>query len=199
MKRFFVALPHIPRAAFVVVQHQQPHRPSLLPKLLGKYASYAVSEIGPRTLLEAEHVYVAPPSAAVELAGNAFVLDPLASLEERRTRIDRFFQSAAAAFGPRAVGIVLSGAGRDGSNGIRAIAAAGGLTIAQDPSTAVHTGMPKAAIETRTVSHVLAPEEMPATIVAHLNAGQNTEATSLPFGPGHEDDGSGAAGPVEGA
>jgi two-component system CheB/CheR fusion protein len=165
---FFAALPHIPGATFVVVVHQDPARPSQLPQLLRPRTRYPVSLVEAGKRVEAEQIYVAPPGEAVGIADGIFTLTPFAGWTERARRIDSFFHSAAAAFGHRTVGIVLSGSGCDGSEGVRAIAAARGLAIAQDPSSAPHGSMPSSAIATGVIQSVVRPGRMPAALLAHL-------------------------------
>jgi two-component system CheB/CheR fusion protein len=165
---FLGAVPRIPGAAFVIVVHQDPERHTQLPELLSARTSYPVSAIESGQVLEAEHVYVAPPAASVGIADGAFTLEPFANWKARAKRIDSFFRSAAAAFGERTAAIVLSGNGSDGSEGVRAVAAARGLTLAQDPATALHRTMPKSAIATGVIHYVAGPAQMPAKLLAHF-------------------------------
>jgi two-component system CheB/CheR fusion protein len=170
IREFFSALQRCSGMSMVIVVHQQANRRSLLPEILGRWSSYPVASISNGTQLEPDHVYVAPPGMSVTLERNVFRLQPLVDLKQRVSCIDRFFSSAADSFGAHSVGIVLSGAGSDGSTGIRAIADAGGLTIAQDPQTAVHSSMPHSAIATGAVELILPPAQIAAELVARFGS-----------------------------
>src|SRR5262249_17700505 len=111
--------------------------------------------------------FVAPPYAGVELERASFRVHPAAGSEQRRGPIDTFFRSLASAFGTRSVGIILSGAGGDGTAGVQQIAHEGGLTPVQRPEQARRDGMPRSAIATGVVDHVLAPAEMAVELFAH--------------------------------
>ncbi|HKU38267.1 MAG TPA: chemotaxis protein CheB [Polyangiales bacterium] len=165
---FFAALPRIRGATFVIVVHQDPRLRTRIPELLRRRTTYPVLLIEAGTKIEPERIYVAPPAATVGIEHGTFTLTPFASWRERARRIDAFFRAAAASFGRRAVAIVLSGGGTDGSEGIRAIAAESGLTMAQAPASAQHRSMPEAAIATGAVKHVMPPAHLPAVLVSEL-------------------------------
>jgi two-component system chemotaxis response regulator CheB len=110
--------------------------------------------------LEAGALYFAPDRSDLVIEGGRLEVPPVAGLHHPCA--DRMFESMAAAYGPRALGIVLTGMGEDGARGLRAIRNAGGLSIAQDPRTCVLSGMPSAAIEARSVELVLEPRAIAA-------------------------------------
>src|SRR5213075_3028276 len=130
-------LRHLPSRtdmAFVIVQHLDPHHASRLSNLLGKVTAMPVSEITQTTKPKPNTVYVQPPSKCV-IAKHGRL--NLVRREQRlNVAIDHFFESLAEECGSRAVGIVLSGTGSDGTAGLRAIKAAGGLTFAQTEASA---------------------------------------------------------------
>ncbi|MAX38910.1 PAS domain S-box protein [Gimesia sp.] len=146
-----------PDLALVYIQHREPNSRLVLPDLLKKYTSLEVSELKARTKLEAGRLYLCPPQGLLEIT-NGFV-----SLAAEKTdthtshTIDHFFHSLADDQGERAVGIILSGAGSDGTLGLKAISDSGGLTFAQDPSSARYDSMPRSAATTGVADHTLPP------------------------------------------
>src|SRR6059058_1337604 len=152
-------LRHLPARtgmAFVIVQHLDPHHGSRLANLLGKATSMPVSELAGTTTPEPNAVYVQPPNKCVIAKNGKLTLVPR---EERlNVAIDHFFESLAEGYGSRAIGIVLSGTGSDGTAGLRAIKAAGGLTFAQTEESAKFDAMPRSAIRSGFVDLVLPPD-----------------------------------------
>jgi len=140
--------------AFIVVQHLDPKHESLLPEILTKKTTLAVSLATRRGAIEPDHVYVIPPDALLTVQEGLLELKPRTSVPERPFPVDLLFSSLAAAYGEGAIGIVLSGADADGSLGVREIKHAGGFTFAQQPESARYTMMPRHAIETGCVDHV---------------------------------------------
>jgi two-component system CheB/CheR fusion protein len=154
-------LRHLPARtgmAFVIVQHLDPHHDSRLPNLLGKATSMPVSEIAGTTTPEPNAVYVQPPNKCVIAKNGKLTL--VRRTERLNIAIDHFFESLAEACGSRAIGIVLSGTGSDGTAGLRAIKAAGGLTFAQTEASAKFDAMPRSAIRSGFVDLVLPPDEI---------------------------------------
>ena len=132
--------------AFVVVQHLAPDHESLLPQLLARSSRVEVVTSTDGVMMEAGRVYVAPPRALLALRGGRLHHVENEAAADGRLPIDYFFRSLAEARGPTAIGVVLSGTGSDGTFGLRAIKAAGGVTFAQEPTTARFTGMPQSAL-----------------------------------------------------
>ncbi len=140
--------------AFVIVQHLARDHESLLPEILGRSSHMPVLAIADGMRVEPNRVYVAPPNASVALLKGVFhLMSPSAPLP-----IDSFFRSLAEDQGPRAIGVVLSGMGSDGAQGLREIKARGGLAFAQDPRSAKYDSMPSSAQETGVVDRILPPE-----------------------------------------
>jgi two-component system CheB/CheR fusion protein len=148
----------------------KPDRASLLAPLLRLRTHLPVSEIidGQKPL--PNHVYVPPAWAQVRLEAGQFRLSRVSTLSERNRRIDVFLESMARELGAQCVGVVLSGGGADGSRGLLSVAAAGGMTIAQSPATALRDRMPLSAFSTGCIQHVLDPSHMPAAILRHFSA-----------------------------
>src|SRR6266568_1661769 len=154
-------LRHVPSKtgmAFVIVQHLDPHHASRLSNLLGKVTAMPVSEVTTTTTPKPNTVYVQPPNKCVIAKNGALTL---VRREERlNVAIDHFFESLAEECGSRAIGIVLSGTGSDGTAGLRAIKAAGGLTFAQNQQSAKFDAMPRSAIRAGFVDLVLTPRDI---------------------------------------
>ncbi|MBI2895074.1 MAG: PAS domain S-box protein [Deltaproteobacteria bacterium] len=170
LEQLFSLMPEDSGMAFVVIQHLDPHHASILPGLLGRVARMPVgpAENGARAL--ADHVYVISPGTELGMAGGAFRARAVAEGSPQEP-IDKFFVDLAADQGDRCVGIVMSGSGSDGTKGLAAIRARGGLTIVQAPETAKHDSMPRSAIEAGAADHVLPIERVPAILMEH--AGQD--------------------------
>jgi two-component system chemotaxis response regulator CheB len=135
------------RAAVVVTIHSPPDQPTLLAQILSRDTSLPVKVAAPGELLRPGHVYVAPPGYHhVVLVDGRIQLRPHPRRALRGTSGDPLLISAASNFGSRAIGVVLSGSNRNGAAGLRAIRAAGGLGLAQDPGEATFATIPLAAI-----------------------------------------------------
>src|SRR5213082_3160702 len=154
-------LRHLPARtgmAFVIVQHLDPHHGSRLANLLSKATSMPVTEIAGTTTPKPNSVYVQPPNKCVIAKNGKLTL--VRRTERLNIAIDHFFESLAEEHGSRAIGIVLSGTGSDGTAGLRAIKAAGGLTFAQTEESAKFDAMPRSAIRSGFVDLVLPPHEI---------------------------------------
>ena len=151
------ALPDETGMAFVLVVHLDPTHESRLPELLSRITRRPVFVISEGMRVEREHVYVIPPNVTLTISGGAFVLAPRDS-SVPNLPIDRFFDSLAQDQGAGAIGVVLSGAGSDGTLGLKAIRVEGGITFAQDERSAKYSGMPRSALEL--ADFVLPPDEI---------------------------------------
>src|SRR5882724_1220688 len=155
---FLRQLPSKTGMAFVIVQHLDPHHASRLSNLLGKVTAMPVSEITKTTTPEPNTVYVQPSNKCVVVKNGELMLTRRS--ERLNVAIDHFFESLAEECGSRAIGVVLSGTGSDGTAGLRAIKAAGGLTFAQNQESAKFDAMPRSAIRAGFVDLVLPPGEI---------------------------------------
>src|SRR3989449_11496269 len=138
------ALPADTGMAFVLDQHLDPKHESQLPEVLSRTTAMPVVAVTDRLRAEPDHVYVIPPNADMTIGGGAFALTSRAAVD-RHTPIDHFFRSLAQELEGRAIGLVLSGTGTDGTLGLRAIKAEGGITFVQDEKSAKYPGMPQSA------------------------------------------------------
>ncbi|MGP8437951.1 chemotaxis protein CheB [Paraburkholderia fungorum] len=184
LSRFFRAASEIPGdVAFVIVVHLAPGSESHLPGLLAKDTHLPVSAIEDGEMLRAGHVYVIPPNVFVVIEQSTFRLRAAVDRPAIPMPIDAFFASLAADQHDRAIGIVLTGANADGSAGLRAIKAEGGMVMAQTPETAEHGTMPSHAIATGLVDYVLPVEDMPAALFDYIRrstGGMPQAAIDLP-------------------
>lgn len=146
--------------ALILVQHLDPEHESLLPELLSKRTRLPVQAITDGMEVKAGNVYLIPPAYELTIEGARLRLVPFESPRGLRRPIDSFFEALAREHGANAAGVILSGTGSDGSNGVRAIKEAGGLVFAQEPKDAKYDGMPRAAIATGAVDMVLPATEM---------------------------------------
>ena len=162
---FFRAMAPDSGVAFVLIQHLDPTHESLTPELLGKCTTMPVVQVDRETRVEPNRVYVIAPNRYLTIEDGTLRLTTPSEPRGTRMPIDRFFRSLAADRHERAVGVVLSGTGTDGALGLTEIKAAGGMTMAQDPRTVQHDGMPRSAIAAGGVDHVLPVERMPETLV----------------------------------
>lgn len=156
-------LKHLPAntgMAFVVVQHLDPTHESALTSLLSRTTEMAVSEVRNGIALEPNRVYVIPPNKRMLISARKLKLSPRSDGHEEPMPIDLIFKSLAEQEGSNAVGIVLSGSGADGTQGLLAIKAGGGITFAQEEKTAKYPAMPGNAISAGCVDFVLSPEKM---------------------------------------
>ncbi|HEY6135610.1 MAG TPA: chemotaxis protein CheB [Rubrivivax sp.] len=163
-KQLLAALPPDSGMAFLLVQHLDPNHKSLLAELLAPLTRMGVRDADQAVVLERDTVYIIRPDTALAVEHGRIELTPPKLQRGVRLPVDHLFRSLAKEYGPRAVGIVLSGAGSDGSAGIRDIKAVGGLVLTQEPDSSGQRGMPQSAIDTGTVDLVLQISEMPAAL-----------------------------------
>ncbi|MDR3719321.1 MAG: chemotaxis protein CheB, partial [Bryobacteraceae bacterium] len=152
----FSNLPIDTGLAFVVIQHLDPTSPSHLPVLLARACKMPVTEVEDGTRAEANHVYVIPPQFNLSVSGGTLRTTPR-PVSGRNMPIDAFLGSLAADQGRKAFGVILSGAGSDGTLGLQAIRDARGATFAQERLTAKFANMPESAIAAGVVDFELAP------------------------------------------
>ncbi len=166
------SLPADFHAAVVVVQHLDPRHRSLIAEILGKRTRLPVAEAREGDRLRARQVYIAPPNRHVLVnADGTLVLSDSELVHFVRPSADLLFESVAGSYKDRAIGVVLTGTGSDGSMGVRAIKKMGGTVLAQDQSSSAFFGMPGAAIATGDVDFVLPVEEIADALVALVESG----------------------------
>ncbi len=167
-KTFFTTMPADSGAAFVVIQHLAPMHESLLAEILAQYTRMRVVQARDTLPVEPNYVYVIPPNKYLQSREGVLYLTEPVTHDSIRMPIDFFFRSLAEDQQERAICILFSGAGSDGTLGVRAIRGAGGLAIAQDPQTAQFNDMPRNAVATGMVDFVLPPDRMPEALLNYL-------------------------------
>jgi two-component system CheB/CheR fusion protein len=171
LEYLFKAMPAQPGMAFVIITHLAPHRESMLPEILARDTRMPVLIGEHDHQIRPNHVYVAPADKVLHIGKGRLVVRAMADGHER-TPIDSFFAALAEDQGEYAIGIVLSGAGSDGTLGIKAIKEHGGLTLAQatDHSGPRHSSMPESAIASGLVDLAVPVESMPAQLAAYVRS-----------------------------
>ncbi len=154
--------------AFVLVPHLDPSHESLLVDLLSKQTVLPVVEATDRVEIQANHVYIIAPNTWLTIARGQLRLTKPPQEPELYGVLDIFLRSLAEEQGEKAIGVVLSGTGRYGLQGMEAIKAVGGLVIAQRPTTAAFPSMPQAAIDAGIADLVLAPAEIPEALSRYI-------------------------------
>jgi two-component system, chemotaxis family, CheB/CheR fusion protein len=168
LEAFTELLRHLPDntgMAFVLIQHLDPKHESHLTALLSKESKMQVSEVKGETRAKANHVYVIPPRCNLGIS-DGILSTPPRPVSGRNMPIDAFFSALAADRGSKALGVILSGTASDGTLGLQAIKAAGGITFAQEMHTAKYDGMPRSAIAAGVADFVLPPAEIARQLVA---------------------------------
>jgi two-component system CheB/CheR fusion protein len=163
-KQFLGALPNDSGMAFLLVQHLDPHHKSILSELLGSHTRMKVTDADQGAELQANTVYIIRPDTALAVRGGKIELSTPTLHRGVRLPVDHLFRSLARDYGALSAGIVLSGAGSDGSAGLRDLKAAGGLTIAQNPDSSGQPGMPQSAIDSGCVDLVLEIDQIPEAL-----------------------------------
>ena len=173
LEEFFENMPSDGGAAFIVIQHLSPDFKSLMKELLSRRTRMKVHRVEEGMAIAPNNVYLIPPGK------NLSVESGVLHLSEQQSRkvhgvisfpINIFFQSLADSYAEQAVGVVLSGTGSDGTQGLQAIKEAGGTVLVQDPSTAEFDGMPQSAISTGIVDRVLPPGELAQLLYEYLSS-----------------------------
>lgn len=170
-KALFDAAPGNTGAAYIVVLHLDPTRTSHVAEILQQHTRLAVKQAAGSERMHPDHVYVIAPNSELQLRDGVLHVKPLDEQRPRSELVDLLFSSLAESEPERAVGVILSGAGHDGSAGLRKIHAAGGICIAQAPSSALAASMPQTAIDAGIVDAVLEPEAIPGALAEFLASG----------------------------
>jgi two-component system CheB/CheR fusion protein len=172
-------LPHGFNMAIVVIQHLIPEHKSLLVDILSRHSAQQIVEAKNNMPVRTNHIYVIPPNANITIDGNKLKVKKRGKIfDEMHLPINEFLLSLAREKKRKAIGVILSGTGFDGSNGIKAVKAAGGLTFAQNQDTSVYFTMPDSAIKTGSVDFALSPKDIAENLVK-ISKGHNL-ALSLP-------------------
>src|SRR5262250_2467738 len=182
------ALPANTGMSFVLIQHLDPTHHSILTELLAKETTMNVTEVSDGMPLQPNHAYVIPPNATMSISGRVLRIAPREETRGLHMSIDHFMRSLANEEGNRAIGVILSGSGSDGTLGMAEIQAQGGVTFAQDTASAKYDSMPRSAIASGCVDYVLPPKAIARELarIAHhpYVAAQATEESDYSGGDG---------------
>jgi two-component system CheB/CheR fusion protein len=189
LEAFTELLSHLPTdtgMAFVLLQHLDPSHPSLLTEIIARTTAMTVQEVVDGMEIAPNQVYVIPSDMAMTIAAGHLRLQPRSRARSMSRIIDRFFEALAQECGNKAIGVVLSGADADGTMGLEAIKAAGGITFSQSEISAKFSSMPHMAIASGQIDFIQTPTEIAQTLaglsahpyVSQLN--RREPATSLP-------------------
>jgi two-component system CheB/CheR fusion protein len=182
-KKFFIAMPPTSGIAFVLVPHLDPAHKSLMVELLARHTAMPVVEAENDMPVEANHVYILPPNKYMTIHNGVLRLTGPVERHPAQTSIDLFLRSLADDREERAICIILSGTGSHGTLGLKAVKAAGGMTMVQDPITADYPRMPQSAIATGLADYVLPPERMPAELIKYVQHAYVNGGTQIEAGP----------------
>ncbi len=163
MSQLFEALTPDLGLAYLIVSHMDPRHESHLAEVLARRTAVPM-RVGDEQDIEPDHAYVIPPDTVMTVAGNRIKLSARSHAGGRHLPVDALFVSLAQQRPGKAVGIVLSGTGSDGTEGVKEIKAAAGVTMAQEPASAAFEGMPQSAIQTGCIDRVLSPHDMAAEL-----------------------------------
>jgi two-component system CheB/CheR fusion protein len=186
LEQFLAHVPTSSGLAYVVVQHLDPTHKAMLAELLQRATPMPVREVTASSPLEPNAVYVIPPNAELTVKGGVLRLAEPSGPRGMRLPIDVLFCSLAGDQGARAIGVVLSGMGSDGTLGLQAIKTQGGLTLAQEPRSAQFDSMPKSAIAAGAADVVGLAADLPARILrviglqAHASAPAHGDEVASP-------------------
>jgi two-component system chemotaxis response regulator CheB len=180
ISRIVADLPPDIRASVFVVLHISRGR-SMLPEILTRAGRLPAAHPTDGEPLQYGRIYVGPPDHHVVILDGAVRVVHTASENGVRPAVDPLFRSAARAYGSRVIGVILTGALDDGTAGIAAIKEAGGITIAQDPDEAFSPGMPRSAIASGMIDHVVPLRNIPLLLAALVD--EDAPPFRAPFGP----------------
>lgn len=188
LEKFFSACPTDTGLPFIVIQHLSPDHKSMMADLLGRYTSMPIKLVEEGMLINPNHVYLIPAGTIMRVVGGHFVLTQkqphVLSLP-----IDIFFTSLAEEYGDKAIGVILSGTGSDGTRGAYAINEAGGFLLAQSPQEAKFNGMPNSVIATGLVDDILAADELAVRLLSYIkNPHQPTKPSAEALNAEFNDD-----------
>ena len=189
LEAFFDHMPSDSGMAFVIIQHLSPDFKSLMDDLLARHTEMAIHRVTSGIELEADSIYLIPPKTRMTVSEGRLHLKEVGQEPPADLPIDVFFSSLAADVGDRAVAVVLSGTGSDGSKGIRDVHEVGGLVLVQSIDSAQFDGMPRSAFATGVCDLVLAPEAMPNAIRHYAQAAKEQRAELLRQFQVHGEDG----------
>jgi two-component system CheB/CheR fusion protein len=180
LQAFFEHVPEDSNMAYVVILHLSPDHDSQLAQVLQAVTTIPVTQVREKVKVTPDHIYVVPPNQHLIMEDGFIVPSVNLYLEERRAPVDIFFRNLADSHGPRAISVILSGTGANGSMGVKRIKERGGAAYVQNPREAEFNEMPRNAIATELIDEVLPVAEIPGRILAYRNS---QRAVTIPVEP----------------
>ena len=169
IQTFFDSTPN-DHATYIILQHLHPDFKTLMADILKKHSKLEIEEAENGTLIDQNKVYVLPSNMYMTIKEDHLYLQLRDEFSlYPNLAIDVFLQSLAQAKGDESIAVILSGMGSDGAKGATMIKESGGMVIVQTPQSCDYSSMPESAINTGSVDYELLPEEMPGTILKHIN------------------------------
>ena len=166
-QKFFDAMPRDSGMAFILIQHLEPKHPSMMVELMARHTAMKVHHATEGMTIEPDCIYVIPPGVYLSIRDGTLHLSEPRERHGSRMPFDFLLNSMASEIGERAICVILSGTGTDGSHALKAVKEQGGLVIAQDPEQAGYDGMPRSAILTGAVDFVVPVGEIPEALIRH--------------------------------
>lgn len=189
LEQLFDNMPADTGMAFVIIQHLSPDFKSLMDDLLSRHTTMAIHRVTSGIALEPNGIYLIPPKTYMTIGGEKLYLTEKTITLHAELPIDIFFKSLAEDAGSRAIGVVLSGTGSDGSRGIVAIRKNGGIVFVQSPESAQFDGMPRSAIATNACDFIMAPDLIPTTLIEYATSSTPVREKMRERHAGLKDDG----------
>ncbi len=180
LKEFFENVSSESGMAYVVILHLSPDYDSQLATILQSVAAVPVTQVTKKVLVKPNHIYVVPPNQSLKMLAGHIVVEPIHTVEERRAPVDIFFRTLADSHQARAVAVVLSGTGANGSMGMKRVKECGGAVFVQNPREAEYSDMPRNSIATDLVDAILNVGEIPAKILAYKESRLTIEIPDEP-------------------
>ena len=165
---FFKQVPADSGMAFILVSHLDPSHSSMLAEILQRITAIPVTEATNQMTVQPNHVYIIPPNREMTIFHEELQLSAPSQLRGLRMPIDTFLRSLAEDEEEKAIAVILSGSGTDGTLGLRAVQGAGGVSFVQDPASAKYDGMPESAIQSGLATYVLPVEKIFGEITTYV-------------------------------
>ena len=169
LQDFFQNVPANSGIAYVVILHMSPDHDSHLAQVLQATTKMRVTQVNEKVKVEPDNIYVVPPNQHLTMSDGHIVVTPNTQIEDRRAPVDIFFRTLAEEHGSKAIAVILSGTGANGSMGLKRVKEKGGATFVQNPREAEFNEMPRNAIATGLVDEVSNVSDIPAKIIAYKN------------------------------
>jgi len=157
LKEFFTNMPDKTGMAFIIIQHLSPDYKSLMDELLARHTKIPIQVVKDGMVVQPDNIYLIPPKKNLSVFHGKLFLEDKDSKTHLNLPIDIFLRSLAVDKGKKAIAVILSGTGSDGTLGLKSVKEAGGMIMVQDEKSAKFDGMPKSSISTGIVDYILKP------------------------------------------